>query len=107
MTTPERHDCPLDTPDQWGTRRVRVRLRRARPAAAQERLLAHRETGGWLRVLGAGARGGRRNRAKSRLTYPENLDKLSLMRSMIAPRLGKQGQERWDADQRHDQYRAP
>lgn len=24
MTTPERHDCPLDTPDQWGTRRVRV-----------------------------------------------------------------------------------
>lgn len=31
MTTPERHDCPLDTPDQWGTRRVRVRLRRARP----------------------------------------------------------------------------
>lgn len=31
MTTPERHDCPLDAPDQWGSRRVRVRLRRARP----------------------------------------------------------------------------
>lgn len=31
MTPPHRHDCPLDAPDQWGTRRVRVRLRRARP----------------------------------------------------------------------------